>query len=208
MGERTSHEQDGVDAEEPVLLEHLAGLVQEDPGLVLPLRAASGSLGLGTKEDLALREERAEDTREGRDAGGAPEEGTPGLLGLGDKVEVDDGGDEVADGVALLEDARRETTRLYGQCLEGGRGSHTPDTAHGDTEDGADTEELLEGLDEARAELDDADDGEVGDERPLAAIAVRDDAENDLMNVSAISGGVYVGRRKIDIRRRRNGRGG
>ena len=180
VGERTGHEQDGVDAEEPVLLEHLAGLVQEDPGLVLPLRAASGSLGLGTKEDLALREERAEDTREGRDAGGAPEEGTPGLLGLGDKVEVDDGGDEVADGVALLEDARRETTRLDGQVFESGGGGQAPDTTHGDTKEGADGEELLEGLDEARAELGDADEEEVDDERPFAAVAIGDDTENDL----------------------------
>ena len=177
---RTRHEQDRIYAEHPVFLEHLARLVEEDLGLVRRGVAARERLGLRAKEHLALREEHAQDGGEGRDASCAPEERTPCLSRLGNEVEIDDCGDEIADGVALLEDARRETTGFDGQVFERRGRSKAPDTTHGYAEERADSEELLECLDEAGTQLDEGDDEEVGDEGPFATVTVRDDTEDDL----------------------------
>ena len=123
MGEEveTGHQQDGVDGQEPMLLEHLLDLVQEDSGF-----GTGGLSGVvppffsSTDEDLAFGEKSAQDGAEGGDAGGGPEESTPG--GVGNEVEVDDGGNEVTDGVTLLEDTAGKTTSLDGKVLKGGGG--------------------------------------------------------------------------------------
>ena len=66
---------------------------------------------------------------------------------------------------------RAETWRVSGRDME---------HAVVDDEERADGEECLEGLDEARAELEDRDQEQVTDERPFAAVPVRDDTEDDL----------------------------
>lgn len=104
-----------------MLLEHLLDLVEEDAGLGL-----SGLLGvvlprfLSAEEEFAFGEKSTQKAGESGDTGTGPEEGAPG--GVGDEVQVHDGGDEVADGVTLLQDAAGETTGLDGQVLEGGGG--------------------------------------------------------------------------------------
>ena len=123
MGEEveTGHQQDGVNGQDPVLLEHLLDLVQEDFCL-----GSGGLVGVvppffsSADKDLAFGEKSAQDGGKGRDAGSGPEESTPG--GVGNEVEVDDGGDEVADGITLLEDAASKPTSLDGKVLEGGGG--------------------------------------------------------------------------------------
>ena len=123
MGEEveTGHQQDGINGQEPVLLEHLFDLVQEDLGL-----GPGGLFGIvppffsSADEDLAFGEKSAQDGAEGGDASSGPEESTPG--GFGNEIEVDDGGDEVADGVTLLEDTASKPTSLDWKVLEGGGG--------------------------------------------------------------------------------------
>ena len=72
------HEEDGVDAQEPVALEHLLGFVQEDAPL-----AGTGRLSLfesdasRTEEDLGLGRDKANEGAKGGDAGSGPEERTP-----------------------------------------------------------------------------------------------------------------------------------
>ena len=181
MGQKveSGHQQDGVDGQEPMVLEHLFDLVEEDAGLglggldgVLPLLLAS------TEEDVAFGKKGAQDGSKSRDTGSSPEECAP--RGFGNEVEVYDGGDEVTDGVTLLHDAAGKTTSLDREVLEGGCGSETPDTAHTDTEETSDGEELLVGLNETRAEREDGDEEEIADQGPLAAISIRDETEDDL----------------------------
>ena len=190
-----------------MLLKHLTGLVQEDLGLVRGGVAAGEGLSSSTNEELTLWEEGADDSREGRDTSGAPEERAPANRDLWDEVEVDDGGDEVANGITLLENTGRETARLYRQVFKRGRGGQTPDTAHSDTEERTNGKELLEGLDETRAKLDGGDDDEVEDEGPFTPVAIGDDAKDDLWTGDA---GKYkaCGTRKDSLRHRRSGRGG
>jgi len=99
-----------------MVLEHLLDFVEEDAGLglgrldgVIPLLFSS------TKEDITFGKKGAQDGSKGRDTGSGPEECTP--CGVGNEVEVDDGGDEVADSVPLLEDAASKTTSLDGEIL-------------------------------------------------------------------------------------------
>lgn len=189
---RTSHEQHGIDAEQPVPLEHLASLMEENLGLVLRGFAALALGSLSTKEDFALWQKQSYKRREGREASGSPEERAPCLRGVGDEREVDDGCEEVADGIALLENAGSESTDLDGQVLKRGGGGKAPDSTHGDTKEGTDAEECREGSDEAGAEFEDSDEEEVCDEWPFAAETVRDDAKDDLK-----------GGQESDFRRRR-----
>lgn len=151
-----SHQQDGVDGQLPVVLEHLLDLVKEDFGLglsrlfdiVLPLHP-------GAEEDLTLWKKGTENTGKSGDTGTGPEEGAPG--GLGNEIQVDDGSDKVTARVTLLQDTAGNTTSFDGEVLEGGGGGETPDTTHTDTEETSKGEELREGLDEAGAEGEDGD---------------------------------------------------
>ena len=183
MGEEveSGHQQDGVDGQQPVVLEHLLDFVEEDAGLGLGgLDGVIAALLFSTEEDLAFGKKSTQEGGKGRDTGGSPEECAP--RGFGNEVEVYDGGDEVADSVTLLHDAAGKTTSLDREVLEGGGGSHTPDTAHADTEETPDGEELLEGLNETRTEGKDGDEEEIADQGPLAAISIRDETKDDLGN--------------------------
>ena len=99
-----------------MVLEHLFDFVEEDTGLglgglcgVIPLLLPS------TEEDFAFGKKGAQGGSKDRDTGSGPEECAPG--GVGNEVEVDDCGDEVADSVSLLEDAAGKTTGLDGEVL-------------------------------------------------------------------------------------------
>jgi len=57
---------------------------------------------------------------------------------------------------------------------------HTPNTAHANAKQRAQTDKLFEGLGEARAELKRGDEDEIGHKWPFAAKAVREDTDNHL----------------------------
>ena len=162
MGEKieSGHQQNCIDGQHPMMLEHLFDFVEEDAGLGLGgIDGVSPLLLSSTDEDLAFWKESAQEGGKSGDTGSSPEESAPS--GVGNEVEVDDCGDEVADSVSLLHDTAGKTTSLDGEVLEGGGGSETPDASHADTEETSDGEELLEGLNETRAEGEDGDEEEI-----------------------------------------------
>lgn len=61
------------------------------------------------------------DTSESGETSTGPEEGTPG--GLWGEAQVDDGRNEAAAGITLLQDTTGKTTSLDGKILEGCGGS-------------------------------------------------------------------------------------
>ena len=155
--------------------------MQEDLGLALRRMARLRSRRLGTDEDFALRQQDADERGESGHARCGPKEGPPTGRDFWDEEQVDDGGNEVSNGVALLQYAARETTRLNRKVLKTGRRGQAPDAAHGDTEERAQGEEFAEGLYEAGAEFENRDEEKVGDERPFASVTIRDNAEDDLI---------------------------
>lgn len=54
----------------------------------------------------------------------------------------------------------------------------TPDTTHGNTEEGSDGQELLECVAETRGELEYANEDQVAHESPLSTVSVSDDTED------------------------------
>lgn len=61
------------------------------------------------------------------------------------------GGEQVAEGVTLLQEAGHQAAGGGGKVFEGGGGGVAVETAHGDAEEGAAGEELGVGLGEAGA---------------------------------------------------------
>ena len=124
MGEEveSGHEQDGVDGQHPMVLEHLLDFVEEDGGL--------GPSGLGgiillllpsTDEDFAFGKKSAQESSESRDTSSSPEKCTP--CGFRHEVEVNEGGNEVTDSITLLHDTASKAASLDREVLEGGGGS-------------------------------------------------------------------------------------
>lgn len=167
-----------------MFFEHLTRFVKEDSRLLAGGTTTGDLCSLCAQEDFTLGEHHADETGKCRDTRRCPEERAPSCSGLRHESEVDDGGKEVADGITLLEDAGRETTDFNREVLKRGRGCEAPDTAHGDTKERPDGEELAEGHNESRAEFEDGDEKEVCDERPFATETVRDDAEDDLKGIN------------------------
>ena len=133
---------------------------------------------LSTEEDFTLWEKSSNETGESGNTRASPEERAPS--GVGDEVQVDEGGDEVADSVSLLHHTAGNTTGLDGKVLEGSGGGETPDTSHADTEETSESKELGEGLDETGAEGEDRDKEEVSDQRPFSAVAIGEETKDDL----------------------------
>lgn len=123
MGQKaeSGHQHYNIDAPQPMVLEHLLNLVEEDarPCLTWPI-GFSLLLSSSTEEDFALGKKSSKHGGKSRDTGSGPEQCTPGCVW--NEVEVDDGGNEVSNGVSLLNDATSDTTSLDGDILEGGGG--------------------------------------------------------------------------------------
>lgn len=77
---------------------------------------------------VGLRQEEApDDDKDGR-GGAEPEEAAPAVRGCGYEGPVEDGGEEVADGVALLEEAREDSAGFVGEIFEGSGGGGAEET--------------------------------------------------------------------------------
>jgi len=113
------HQQHGIDGQQPMVLEHLPDLMEEDAclglggllGIVLPLFSS-------TDEDTALGKESPQHGGKSGDSSSSPEQRTPG--GMRNKVQVYDSGDEVSDSVSLLHNSASETASLDGEVFESG----------------------------------------------------------------------------------------
>ena len=109
-------------------------------------------------EDLTLRKEQTDKGGEDGETCRSPEEGSPGYGCLWYESEIDDSSEEVSDCISLLEDTAGETSHFNRKVLERSRCGQPPDTTHADTEQRADSKELLERLHKTRTEFQNRDD--------------------------------------------------
>ena len=103
-------------------LEHLPNLAEED--LCLRLDGSlefNFFLSSSAEEDFALWKRSSKGGSESRETEGDPEQRTPGCAR--DEVQVDYSGNDVPDGISLLENTAGKTTSLYREVLEGSGGS-------------------------------------------------------------------------------------
>ena len=117
------HEHHNIYTPQPMVLEHLTDLVEEDAGLglcALIILRFCLPLPSSAEEDLTLGKKRSQRGSEGRDTGRGPEQRAPGRVR--EEVQVDNGGDEVSDGVSLLDNAASDTTDLDGDVLKSSGG--------------------------------------------------------------------------------------
>jgi hypothetical protein len=104
----------------PIGLQHRLGLLQERPCRRCPGITSRLGFKLGLKERPTLWQQRSEDRRKHRQTGSDPIEGAPGVRVVGYESQVDDGRDEVADSVTLLQETRDETPGVGGDIFERG----------------------------------------------------------------------------------------
>lgn len=97
-----------------------------------------------------------------------------------DQCQINDGGDKVANSVSLLQDTTGKSTGFDWQVLKCSGRCEAPDSTHSDAEEGAKSEELLEGLHEAGSEFEDGDEDEIEYERPFPAKTVGENTKQDL----------------------------
>lgn len=102
------------------------------------------------------------------------------MAAVRDNVQVQNSRYEVANGVSLLQYTRSKSTCFYGEIFERGGRGQAPNTSHGNAEEGPHGKELTEGLDEASTQLNRRAKEEICYKRPLPAIAIRQDAKDDL----------------------------
>lgn len=133
------HHDNTINAQSPLLTEHLAGFDPEGRGggFALPF-------SLGTNKLLRFGEEEADDSDTNGQTGADPEDGFPGLGGTSN-AEVGTGGEDIAERVALLEDSRHEASRIDGTVFESHGNGVAIDTTHEKTEERADGEKLGKG---------------------------------------------------------------
>lgn len=70
------------------------------------------------------------------------------MWAMRDEREVDNSREEIANGIALLDDATSETTKLDGKVFESCRGCEAPNATHRNTEERANGQKLVVGLHE------------------------------------------------------------
>jgi hypothetical protein len=102
------------------------------------------------------------------------------MAGVRDNIQVQDSRYELANSVSLLQHTRSKPTGFYGEIFESGRRGQAPNTSHGYAEEGPHDKELTKGLDEASTQLNRRAKEEICYKRPLPAIAIRQDAKDDL----------------------------
>jgi hypothetical protein len=115
---RTSHQKHSVYTQKPVLLEHHTSLLDEQTGLF----SSRGSLltlkSFSANEDLTLWHEGPNEGGKGGYARRSPKESAPRGGGVGNEAKVYYRCNEVSEGVSLLEDTRRKTTRFDREVFE------------------------------------------------------------------------------------------
>lgn len=102
------------------------------------------------------------------------------MAGVRDNIQIQDSRYEVANSVSLLQYTRCKPTCFYGKIFERGGRGQAPNTSHGNAEEGPHNKELVEGLDEASAQLNRGAKEEICYKWPLPAITIRQDAKEDL----------------------------
>jgi hypothetical protein len=152
---------------------------------------------------------------------------------VGHQGQVDDRGDQVAYGISLLKKAGNETASVWryvferGGCSEtlhdgkvvGGHQSNSvlrqdwsstyPNSAHGNTEQGPDRQELLIRVAKGRSQFENRDEQEVDHQRPFSSVTIRCDPEQHGAHRTEekreCDGGGDVGSVPSELRRKSSG---
>ena len=134
----------------------------------------SGSIAIG----CGFRQAETEDDDQDGRAGAKPVQWPP-AVGCGVYESAGEGcSQEVPECITLLQHTGDETASCLRAVFEGSRCCVAVEAAHGDAEEGAAGEELLVGVAETGAELEDDEEDVVDDERPFAAVSVSGDPWN------------------------------
>lgn len=175
----TSHEQDTVDADLPLTLEHVLERFTKGLGLGGTVRTLFGFLSLVSKEEFRFGQDGSEaGSKEGKTSTEV-EEDSPVVGSNHPRAQVDRSGQEVAKGVTLLEDTRVETSRSGRHVLQGSGSTHTPDTTHTDTKETSNSQEARVVGDETSSEGQDGNDEQVSYHWPLSTKSIREETKED-----------------------------
>lgn len=177
----TGHEQNQVDQQQPVSLNRNLTLRHERcRNTTTHFRARL----LTTTESLRLRQTQTEGNDQDGRARREPIQRAPSMGGSIDQATRKRSCKQITKSITLLQQTGDDTTSLGRAVLESSSSSVTVQTAHGDTEEGTAGQELLIGLAESAAQLDDDEEELVDDEGPFPAIAIRGNTEDDGANGS------------------------
>ena len=115
------------------------------------------------QENFTLREYRPDSRREQWNAWPCPKQRSPPNRYLRNQEKIDNSRNEITNCISLLEETTRNTTGLNGKIFEGGGRCKTPDAAHSNTKQRAESKELGERLNKTSSEFEDGDEDEVED---------------------------------------------
>lgn len=137
------------------------------------------SYSFATLESLGFGQAQTENNEQHRWASAEPKERAPAVWSGVDKTTRKRSDEQVTKGVTLLQHSRDNATGLWGTILQSGSSNVTIQTTHGNTEKSTAGQELFVGRTETGAQLQDDEENVVGDKGPFAAVAIREDTEDD-----------------------------
>lgn len=132
-----SHENDTIDAHLPLLTEHNLSLLPEVRSMATSLASLAR-----LNEKLRFREAHADQADSDRKSSSDPEDSLP-CLDVATHTEVCTSRADIAEGVALLENTRHETSSVHGTVFQCHSNGITVDTAHEKAEQRPNSKELL-----------------------------------------------------------------
>lgn len=158
----SSHQQDHVDQKQPVSLQRNTTLGDKCTGKTALLLADS----LSCTEGIGFGQAKSEEDDENWRTSSKPEKGSPAVRGGVYEATCECSREEITKCVSLLKHSRDDTTSCLGAILQSCGRRITIKSTHGNTEQRADSQELLECLTEAGAQLKDNEEQIVDDEGP------------------------------------------
>ena len=96
-----------------------------------------------------------------------------------DQIKVNNGSDKVSHSVSLLKESGNDTSGLDGNVFECRAACLPPDTSHGHTEEGSNSQELWKGVDKRGGELECPDQTEIEDESPFSSETIGRNTKED-----------------------------
>lgn len=127
----------------------------------------SVSHGITFTVDLRFREAKPEDDEQYRRTGAEPVQWSPGVLGGVDKSPGEDGGQEVAKSITLLQHAGQNASGVVWAVFQCSRRRISVETTHGDTVEGPYGEELAVIITKSGGKFENDEEDVVDHKRPL-----------------------------------------
>lgn len=171
----SSHEQDHVDQQHPMLLQSHLSLRDEHLPHTIEFRSHCNPFNIR----IGLRQHQTPDNKKYRRASTKPEQRSPFMRRSINQAPRKDRRQKISKRIPLLHHPRENAPRSFRSIFQC-RSRHIPiQPTHRNTKQRADGEELTIGLGESGAEFENDEEQVVYYEGPFAAIAVGGDAEGD-----------------------------